>query len=281
MSGCPANFGIEDKNQRIDRQQIPSIEEIARIMDNPNYSTEYLAYSVRDLVQNFNRLGSLSSFLYYLPCWIVRRLVTGMRYVGSAICTCKSYVRTFSVALCYSDKIIWEIGYRKVANQPYIPPPDRRLREGALTSERQIDFCRIMTREIVKNHTDPTVNLDALVDGPHNAIASQHDIGLFFDSVLFSLKPTMLTGTSSGFWTFLNFGTPCLKPSNQMSAVLLNSVCGIDTEGVRLLLSKQKRKTRQGSNLCDDKHEGKAARTLNINVHWRVPDGGQLPNDTS
>ncbi|KAK0244689.1 hypothetical protein EDD85DRAFT_208600 [Armillaria nabsnona] len=73
---------------------------------------------------------------------------------------------------------------------------------GVLTSESQTDFFGTMTREIVKNYIDPTVNLDALTDGPHNAIASQHDMGMFFNNFLFSLKPT----TNPNEYTALTYG---------------------------------------------------------------------------
>ncbi|PBK60154.1 hypothetical protein ARMSODRAFT_735347 [Armillaria solidipes] len=65
-----------------------------------------------------------------------------------------------------------------------------RILHSPVVGSEKTNFFGTMTREIVKNYIDPAVNLDALVDGPHNAIASRHDIGVFFNDFLFSLKST-------------------------------------------------------------------------------------------
>ncbi|KAK0244662.1 hypothetical protein EDD85DRAFT_1018290 [Armillaria nabsnona] len=187
--------------------------------------------------------GSLSwmevSFLYYLPCWIVR-LVTGLRYVSSAICACKSDGALGQLGLMYFAHFLWPFKalnwYEdREARRKKFPPSFDVLREqvllrqdyqcaisgigeigrkkvpmchlrinrilhspivgsekvmliyddcspelGVLTSERQTDIFGTMTREIIKNYIDPAMNLDAL----------QHDMGMFFNKFLFSLKST-------------------------------------------------------------------------------------------
>ncbi len=109
-----ANFGTEYKNQRIDRQQIPSMEEVARFIDNPNYSTDYLAANARGLIQNCD---------YALPTWlsildgsllsVLSAMLDcapsdyGLRYVSSAICACKSDGALGQLGLVWFAHFLW------------------------------------------------------------------------------------------------------------------------------------------------------------------------------
>ncbi|PBK95893.1 hypothetical protein ARMGADRAFT_1010808, partial [Armillaria gallica] len=188
-----ANFGTEDKNQRIDRQQIPSMEE------NCDYAP---------------------------PTWLS---VLDGSLVSLCICACKSDGALGQLGLVWFAHLLWpfkalnwyedrearkrefsppdvlreqvllrqdyqcaisgigEMGHKKV---PMCHLRISRILHNPIVGSEKTDFFGTMTREIVKNYIDPAVNLDALVDGPHNAIASQHDIVMFFNNFLFSLKPT-------------------------------------------------------------------------------------------
>ncbi|SJL17709.1 uncharacterized protein ARMOST_21269 [Armillaria ostoyae] len=232
------------------------MDDIARIMENPNCSTDSLVANARGLIQNCD---------YALPAWlsvldgsllsVLSAMLDcapsdcGLRYVSSAICACKSDRALGQLGLVWFAHFLWpfkalnwyedrearrkessppcdvlreqvllrqdyqcaisgigEMGHKKVPmchlrigrilHRPIVGSEKVMLiydyphELEVLTSEGQTDFFGMMTREIVKNYIDPTVNLDALADGPHNAIASQHDIGMFFNNFLFSLKPT-------------------------------------------------------------------------------------------
>ncbi|KAK0201459.1 hypothetical protein DFS33DRAFT_988000 [Desarmillaria ectypa] len=77
-----------------------------------------------------------------------------------------------------------EIGREKV---PSCHLRISRILHSPIVGSEKTDFFGTMTREIVKNYIAPVVNLD---DGPHNAIASHYDMGVFFNNFSFSLKPT-------------------------------------------------------------------------------------------
>ncbi|KAK0460096.1 uncharacterized protein EV420DRAFT_1763049 [Desarmillaria tabescens] len=115
-----ANFATEEKNQRIDRQQAPSMEDIAQIMENPNYSTDYLVADARGLIKDFQNCGhAVPTWLSVLDGSLVSVLSAmldcapsdrGLRYVSSAICACKSdrmFNRIMQLSLVWFAHFLW------------------------------------------------------------------------------------------------------------------------------------------------------------------------------
>ncbi|KAK0460081.1 uncharacterized protein EV420DRAFT_250032 [Desarmillaria tabescens] len=96
--------------EKIDQEQMPSAEDIARFMDNPDHTTDYLVTEARELIKGcddgpiwLSGLGSsvVSILSAMLDCAPSER---GLRYISSSICASKSLNQ---LALVWFAHFLW------------------------------------------------------------------------------------------------------------------------------------------------------------------------------